>query len=318
MGSGTTVSATEERGALGMSYRRSTVLVTAAGGNQGRALIPRLAADGHRVRALRLRGSADELRALGAEEAIVGDLLDPHVRRRAFEGVEIVYHVGPTAHPREAELGLAAIEAAKESGVKHFVYASALHGGVAALVQHREKGVVEERLVGAGIPFTILQPAGFMETLNIGTALKTGLFKLIWDLERSQTLISVADVAKVAASVIATPRRHNGATYELCAPGAYTAFDIANMIAVVTCRSVVADRLEVAEIEHLYDYPEWGEEGREYRDQFFTSLLHWHGEHDFVGNSLVLRMLLGDEPISLADYVLAKSKAPISISSPAN
>lgn len=293
-----------------MSGRSRTVLVTAGHGNQGRALIPLLARDGHRVRAVRRRGSTDRLLALGATEAIAGDLLDPEVRARALEGVDVVYHVGPTAHPREAEMGIAMIDSAVEAGVDNFVYSSVLHARIAALVQHREKAVVEEHLVAAPIGFTILQPADFMETLNIGAALDRGRFRLIWGLERAQTLVSVADVAEVAAKVIATPRRHCAATYELCAPGAFSAFDIANTIAVAAERSILAERLDVEEIRGLYEHDDWGEEGREYLDRFFEALVRWYSEHDFVGNPSVLRMLLEREPTTLEDFVAAKVRSP--------
>lgn len=292
-----------------MSACARRVLVTAAHGNQGRALIPRLVRDGHQVRALRRSGDIEDLYKLGAHEGLAGDLLDPEVRARAMDGIDVVYHVGPTAHPREAEMGVAAIDAALAAGVKHFVYASVLHARVSALLQHREKAIVEEHLVGSGLPFTILQPADFMETLNIGPALDSGVFRLIWSLEREQALVSVADVAEVAEVVIATPRHHCAATYELCAPGTFSAFDIANLIAVVTERSIVAERLEVAEVEQFYSHEEWGAEDGAYRERFFAALLSWYDAHDFLGNPNVLRMLLEREPTTLEQFVRMKAAA---------
>jgi uncharacterized protein YbjT (DUF2867 family) len=286
------------------------VLVTAAHGNQGRALIPRLVRDGHRVRAVRRNGDVGQLRELGAHEVLVGDFLDPEVRARAIEGIDVVYHVGPTAHPREAEMGIAAIDSSVAAGVKHFVYASVLHARISALLQHREKALVEEHLVGSGLPFTILQPADFMETLNIGPALDSGVFRLIWSLERAQVLVSVADVAEVAAKVITTPGHHCAATYELCAPGSFSAFDIANSIAVVAERAIATERLDVAEVERFYQHEDVDdEEDGQYRQRFFEALLSWYGEHDFLGNPNVLRMLLEREPATLEDFVRQKAAA---------
>ena len=53
------------------------ILVTSAYGNQGKRLIPKLAASGARVRALRAGpGGEAALIALGAVEAIIGDASD--------------------------------------------------------------------------------------------------------------------------------------------------------------------------------------------------------------------------------------------------
>ena len=83
------------------------ILVTAAYGNQGRLLVPKLVAAGHRVRAcVRSEASAGAVGQLGAHEVVVGDLSEPGVLRRAVSGVQTVYHVGPTLHPRERRNGV--------------------------------------------------------------------------------------------------------------------------------------------------------------------------------------------------------------------
>lgn len=104
------------------------LLVTAAHGNQGKLLIPRLVAAGAAVRAcVRSDESSRALRAAGVAEVVVGDIADPQVLARAMHGVAEVYYIGPTLHPQEREMGLAAIDAARAAGVRHFVYSSVLH-----------------------------------------------------------------------------------------------------------------------------------------------------------------------------------------------
>src|SRR4029450_2827631 len=97
------------------------ILLTAAFGNQGRLLIPKLAAAGKRVRAMRATGDLGALKALGAIEAIRGDASDPATLARVMEGIDTVYHVGPSMHPREQAMGLAVVDAAAAAGVKHLV-----------------------------------------------------------------------------------------------------------------------------------------------------------------------------------------------------
>jgi nucleoside-diphosphate-sugar epimerase len=63
-------------------------LVTGATGFLGRAIVARLRADGHRVRAL----VRDPAAACAAEERCIGDLRDREALRRAIEGVDAVVH----------------------------------------------------------------------------------------------------------------------------------------------------------------------------------------------------------------------------------
>jgi uncharacterized protein YbjT (DUF2867 family) len=136
------------------------ILVTAANGNQGRLLVPKLLAAEQPVRAcVQSQASAQQLRALGVQDVVVGDITEPAVLGTAIRGVEKVYHVGPTAHPRERAMGLAVVDAARAEGVKHLVFSSVLHAITTDLVQHEIKRDIEEHLLSSGLEFTILQPA---------------------------------------------------------------------------------------------------------------------------------------------------------------
>ena len=90
------------------------ILVTSAYGNNGRKLIPRLAEMGLDVRALNLSDKTDKLKELGAREVIIGNALDPNILDRAMDGVESVFHVGPSFHPQEDEMGILVIDAASK------------------------------------------------------------------------------------------------------------------------------------------------------------------------------------------------------------
>ena len=154
------------------------ILVTAAFGNQGQRLIPLLARAGKKVRAMRASGDLDALKALGATEVIQGDASDPATLARAMEGIETVYHVGPSLHPREREMGLAVVEAAEAAGVKHLVFSSVLHAIITSLIQHKAKRDIEERIVLSKLNFTILQPTNYMLPAWSYPVFKTGVFRL--------------------------------------------------------------------------------------------------------------------------------------------
>jgi len=73
-----------------------TGLVTAANGNQGKLLIPRLVAAGVTLRAcVRSDDSARTLNATGVSDVIVGDITDPDVLARVLDGIEKIYYIGP-------------------------------------------------------------------------------------------------------------------------------------------------------------------------------------------------------------------------------
>ena len=277
------------------------ILVTAAYGTQGRRLIPRLAEAGAQVRALRQNpGGEDALRALGAHEIVIGDAEDPAVLRAALSGVDAVYHVGPSAHPAERQMGFAMIEAALAAGVSHLVFSSVLHPVLTGLVQHALKRDIEERLIESGVPFTILQPADYMQVLRCRRAFETGEFQLAWNIERRQSVVDVDDIAEVAAKVLLEGAAHHGATYELAAPGCYSGHDIGAIIARVTERPIRVVEVDPAERmrDHFADTP-----GGAYQLSVFRAIRDWYGRHDFVGNPNVLGWLLGRQPTTLEAYV---------------
>jgi uncharacterized protein YbjT (DUF2867 family) len=76
----------------------------------------------------------------------VGDLGDPRVQGDAVRSVESIYHVGPTVHPLEREVGMDLVDAARDAGVGHFVFSSELHAITTDLVQHENKRDVGEHL----------------------------------------------------------------------------------------------------------------------------------------------------------------------------
>ena len=161
------------------------ILVTAAFGNQGRLLVPKLLKAGQRVRAcVRSDASSEALRGLGVHDIVVGDISEPATMTRAVRGVDKIYHVGPTAHPRERDMGFTIIDAARAEGVQHFVLSSVLHAITTDLIQHEIKRDIEEYLLSSGLEFTILQPSNYMLPWRLRPAFDQGVFELAWSLDR--------------------------------------------------------------------------------------------------------------------------------------
>ena len=145
---------------------KSPILVTGAAGKTGRAVISALQERGAGVRALVHRPEqAAGLHALGVDDVVAGDLMDKELLALAFEDVSSVYHVCPNMHPGEVEIADRVIAAALAAGVQHVVYHSVLHPQTEAMPHHWQKLRVEERLFESGLPFTILQPAPYMQNV---------------------------------------------------------------------------------------------------------------------------------------------------------
>lgn len=280
-----------------------TVLVTAANGNQGKLLIPRLVAEGVSIRAcVRSADSARALNAAGVSDVIIGDITAPDVLARAMNGLEKIYYIGPALHPQEREMGFAVIDAARAAGVQHFVFSSVLHAITTDLIQHEIKRDLEEYLLSSGLDFTILQPSNYMLRHRLQPAFENGVFRLSWSLDRYQSLVDLGDVTEVAAAVLADSQHHAAATYELVAPGRYTAYDLARVISEVVGREVVTEEIDsdvflraAFGTDNLADFP--------YQTRVARAISNRYSTHDFIGNPNVLRWLLGREPTTFEQFV---------------
>ncbi len=293
------------------------ILVTAAYGNQGQRLIPLLARAGQKVRAMRASGDLAALTALGATEAIHGDASDPATLAQAMAGIDTVYHVGPSLHPREREMGLAVVDAAEAAGVGHIVFSSVLHAIEDDLIQHRAKLAIERRIIVSKTKWTILQPTNYMLPAWSYPVFRTEVFRLWWSLERRQSLLVLDDYAEVAAKVILEGAAHHGATYELSSGDCLTAHEIAARFAAITGRPISAEEVDADEFMIKYrKHPSI--EARfaaghrvtaaDFPDEFavFRAIGACYSKHDFVGNPNVLTWLLGRAPTTVEAFLRAE------------
>ena len=285
------------------------ILVTAANGNQGKLLTAKLLAARQPVRAcVRSESSAQALRAAGVSEVIVGDITEPDVLARAIRGVDKVYHVGPTVHPREREMGFAMVDAAHAEGVRHFVFSSVLHAITTALVQHEIKRDVEEHLLSSGLEFTILQPSNYMLPLKLRPVFEAGVFRLSWSLHRLQSLVDLGDVTDVAVKVLMDSDRHAGATYELVGPGRYTAHDLGSIISGVLGRTIRVEEIDADTYLNAW----FGDANRskmQHEVRALRAISKRYSSHDFLGNPNVLTWLLDRPPTTFEQFVRSQYAA---------
>ena len=189
------------------------ILVTAAHGNQGKLLVPKLLAAGLQIRAaVQSDTSAILLRATGIEDVIVGDLSDPEVQRTAIRGVQKVYHVGADPCIR-ANARWGSTRRGRPRRRRR-----ALRLQLGARLDHHRPGRARDQtrrrghLLSSDLEFTILQPANYMLPLKLRPAFDHSVFELSWSLDRRQSLVDLDDLTDVAVMSLTDSARHAGAT----------------------------------------------------------------------------------------------------------
>lgn len=278
------------------------ILITSALGNQGKLLVPKLLRAGHRIRAcVQSDSSAACLRAIGAQDVLVGDLTNWEFVARSVQGVSSVYHIGPTLHRAERDIGYMMVDASRQAGVGHFVFSSVLHAITTDLIQHEIKRDIEEHLLSSGLEFTILQPSNYMLPLRMKSVFEEGVFRLTWSLDRYQSMVDLHDVTDVAALVLADPAVHAAATYELVGRDRYTAHDIGAVLSAVVGSKVKVEQIDPETFTHVRLAN--ADPGiLEHQLRMSRAIAARYSSHDFVGNPNVLTWLLGRSPTTFEAF----------------
>ncbi|HHX87849.1 MAG TPA: NmrA family NAD(P)-binding protein [Firmicutes bacterium] len=277
------------------------ILVTGAAGKTGRAVIKALVRHGLKVRAF-VRGEpqAETVKSLGAREVVIGDIETPDDYRKAAAGVQAIYHICPNVHPREKEIGLVAIGAARKVNVSRFVYHSVLHPQTEKMPHHWQKLRVEEMLFESGLNFTILQPAVYMQNILGGreSMVKEGVYRVPYPVETRLSLVDLEDVAETVATVLKEPG-HDRAIYELSGSEAPTQTEIASAIAGVSGWQVRAEQVSIDSWRRQAGASGLGE----YQIETLIKMFHYYARFGLQGNSNLLEWLLGRSPTALATFL---------------
>jgi NAD(P)H dehydrogenase (quinone) len=215
------------------------ILVTGAGGKTGRALIKGLSNVESVCAFVHLEKHVSVAKSLGAQKVIVGDMRDQAAIRSGMQGVKAVYHICPNMSPDEVGIGKLVIEIARESGVNHFVYHSVLHPQTERMNHHWQKLRVEEMIFESGLPFTIMQPAPYMQNLLASwkSILEEGVLRVPYSVHSKFSFVDLEDAAE-AAKIVLTEPGHENAIYELAGTTPISHLEVAEVFERVLKREV--------------------------------------------------------------------------------
>lgn len=267
------------------------ILAVGAAGNFASLVLPELVKRGASIRGLiRDPKQSEEARKRGASEVAIGDLRDRASLDKALDGMGFVFYIAPAFLPGEAEVGQSMVDAAKQAGVRRFVFSSVIHPSISALVNHRDKAPVEEAIIQSGMEYALLQPAMFFQNFAAGgpEVVQTGAYVEPWSAQTRFSRVDYRDVAE-AAAIALTEDRLNYGTYQLCAEGNHTRHEVAELMGEALGREIKVGSIDPNKAADGQPPP-------------IKQMFDWYDRHGLLGNALTLRAILGREPRTLCAY----------------
>jgi NAD(P)H dehydrogenase (quinone) len=276
------------------------ILVTGAGGKTGRVLIKVLSKVESICAFVHHEKDVPVVKSLGAENVILGDMRDESSVRSGMQGIKAVYHMCPNMSPDEVVIGKLIIEAARNAGVEHFAYHSVLHPQTEKMNHHWQKLRVEEMILESGLPFTILQPAPYMQNLLSGwkRIVEDGILRVPYSIHSKFSFIDLEDLAE-AAKVVLTEPNHQNATYELAGT-----FPMSHVEVAKACRRVLNCDVRV-ETEEIRDWRLRVEQSgmSEYAIENLIKMFEYYDQWGLVGNPRMLGWILMRAPTSIESFI---------------
>jgi uncharacterized protein YbjT (DUF2867 family) len=271
------------------------ILITGASGNVGKEVLKQLAKSGAGVRAA--YQSANKAAAPAGVEVATVDYNQPETLRRALDGVDRVFLVGPPSS-QLPELERKAMDVIKESNVAQVVKLSAMGGRESTFTrQHAES---EDYIQSLGVPHTFLRPNGFMQNMVNYNGVTINGQNAFYGTEGEGRVshIDIRDLAAVAAKVL-TENGHAGKTYTLTGPKAITNSEIAQILSGELGREIRYVNLEPAQLKQALlsaRVPEWHVDG-------LLDLQRAYREGKGATVTQDVERLLGRKPTSFAQFV---------------
>jgi uncharacterized protein YbjT (DUF2867 family) len=210
--------------------------VTGASGGIGSRVARRLADAGAR-QVLVVRNPARAPRISGTEVR-TAEYDDASLLPSAFAGLTTLFLVSAAEHPDRVRLHRQAIDAAVEAGVTRIVYTSFLGAAPdATFTFARDHHATEEYLRATGIATTFLRDSMYQDFLPSFASADDGVMRGPAG-DGAVSAVARDDIADVAARVLLEPYVHDGRTYDVTGPSAFTLAEAAELLSEISGRPV--------------------------------------------------------------------------------
>lgn len=302
--------------AMPVDHENDLLLITCASGKQASRLLPLLYGTWKRLRLVVNSPSSEQRLKQQYPDASVtrASLENIDEARRIMAGVTTVFHIGPSFHPHETEIGYfmvdAAAEEARQGTFKHFVYSSVLNTQLRKMMNHDCKRYVEEYLMESGLDYTILQPTHFMDTFPVAQLLSQPepLYRANWSTSVPFSFIALQDLAEAAATVIEERDRHYLAQYPLSSTRTLPYDEVIGNVSQAIGKHIKVETRPVIEATNALLDMLFGGADKAHprtRDAAHRMVL-FYNYHGLKGNPNVLEWLIGRKPTAHADWVQAQ------------
>jgi uncharacterized protein YbjT (DUF2867 family) len=196
------------------------ILIVGSTGRVGREVARTLLEKHETVRALvRPQADAAKIESLARDgaELTEGDLKDPASLRKACHGIDTVVTTasatisaveGDSIGSVDGQGQLALVDAAREAGVRHFIYLSFSGNIAGGFPLHDAKRAVERHLQDSGMTWTIVRPSFFMEVWlspHAGFDPAGGTVRMFGSGDQGVSFVSASDVARFVAGCVGNP-----------------------------------------------------------------------------------------------------------------
>ena len=176
---------------------------------------------------------------------------------------DTVYLVIPGQEER-TQLGMNGLEAAKAAGVNHVLLLSVLTAETNTIFGRQFKPL-EDKVKEMDLNYTIVRLPLFMDNTyaHVGSIKDQGKFYVPQDPKMMHTPVSVADVGKASADILAAPQKHQDMTYKLVAP-AFSLNDLSVAFTKALKTDIAVVRVPYAAAKEAFmgmGFPEWQRDG---------------------------------------------------------
>jgi len=238
---------------------KPTVFITGATGHVGGSTLEHIDKSKFNVKAgVRDLSKGQKLKGEGVEPVVI-DKAKKDTLLNAFKGVDRLLIVPPNAQNR-SQMGMNAIEAAIEAGVKLVVLFSVPGVEEKRIAFHKEWTPLEERLASSGLNYVITR-APFFQEMSLEFQDEVTLpFKD----NGAVPSPSIYDLGRSIARVLEKPEPHHKKIYTLTGPEMLTGEDIAKALTEARGKPVRYRSITYEETVQMYmkkGTPKWQAEG---------------------------------------------------------